>query len=522
MTDHILAIDLGTSGPKVALFSARGVLIGSEAETTRLLLTPNGGAEQDPDDWWSAIDRAVRRLLARDLASASSIVAIAVTAQWAGTVAVDRSGRALRNAIIWLDQRGAPHIQRAVSGPLRFQGYGVDKLWHWLRLTGGIPTLSGKDPIAHILYLRHAEPHIHQQTYKYLEPKDYLNLRLTGLFATSPDTATLHWLTDNRNIHAIDYHSGLLKLGGIERDKLPDLVPTANVLGPILPGVAVAWGLGRHVKVVIGAPDILSAAVGSGAVRDDELHLYIGTSAWLSAHVPAKKTDLLHNMASLPSAIPGRYLLINEQDVAGGCLNFLRDNVFYPEDLLQSHPAPHDFYARIDHMVAHTPAGCDGVIFTPWLNGERSPVEDHRVRGGFHNLSLRNTRSHMVRAVFEGVALNARWLLGHAEAFVGRRSEGIRIVGGGARSDAWCQIFADVFDRPIHQVAEPLHANTRGAAIMAAVALGELRIDDVPALVPVTRTFTPDPLHRKTYDRLAMEFVNIYKQNKAIHARLNR
>lgn len=522
MADHILAIDLGTSGPKVALFSTHGGLIGSETETTRLILTPDGGAEQDPDDWWSAIDRAVRRLLARDLAPASSIVAIAVTAQWAGTVAVDRAGRALRNAITWLDQRGAPHIQRVVSGPLRFQGYGVDKLWHWLRLTGGIPTLSGKDPIAHILYLRYAEPHIHQQTYKYLEPKDYLNLRLTGLFATSADTATLHWVTDNRNIHAIDYHPRLLKLADIERDKLPDLLPTASVLGPILPDVAAEWGLGSHVQVVIGAPDILSAAVGSGAVRDGELHLYIGTSAWLSAHVPAKKTDLLHNMAALPSAIAGRYLLINEQDVAGGCLNFLRDNLFYADDELQSQAAPHDFFGRLDRVVAVTAPGSDGVIFTPWLNGERSPVEDHRVRGGFHNLSLRHTRSHLVRAVFEGVALNARWLLGHAEAFVGRRSDGIRIVGGGARSDIWCQILADVFDRPIQQVEEPLHANTRGAAIMAAVALGELRIEDVPAQVPITRTFTPDPLHRQTYDRLAVEFVNIYKQNKAIHARLNR
>jgi xylulokinase len=158
----------------------------------------------------------------------------------------------------------------------------------------------------------------------------------------------------------------------------------------------------------------------------------------------------------------------------------------------------------------------------PWLNGERSPVDDQRLRGGFFNQSLKTTRGHMVRAVLEGVAYNSRWLFTYVEKFVGRKLESIRIIGGGARSKLWCQIIADVLDRRIQQVDEPVLANARGAAFQAAVALGHLTVDEIPSLVPIANTFEPNPKNRVLYDELFREFVNLYKNNKAIFARLNR
>ena len=517
----ILALDLGTSGPKVALFSTQGELIGSEFEPTTLHLSPGGVAEQSPADWWRAIDTAVKRLLARTLVPSETIIAVVSTGQWSGTVAVDKDGNALGNAITWMDARGSAHLSPVVDGPLKIEGYAVDKLLKWIKLTGGIPSQSGKDPYAHMRYLKAMCPDIYQRTHKFLEPIDYLGLRLTGKFAASYDSITLYWLTDTRNIHHIAYHPDLVRMSTIDPAKLPDLLPANSILGPLHPELAREWGLREDVQVVMGSPDVLSAAVGSGAVRDFETHLYIGTSGWLTCHVPYKKTDLFHNMASLPSAIPGRYLLTNEQETAGASLQYLRDVIIFPDDGM-SPDKPGNAYQLFDEIAARTPAGSDSLIFTPWLNGERTPVDDHTTRAGFHNLSLRTTRAHLIRAVYEGVAYNARWLLKSVEQFIGRKTEAIHMVGGGAKSDIWCQIQADVLDRPIRQMQNPIEVNVRGAALLASAALGHLSYDELGSRAPIAKTYTPNPDHRKIYDDLFKEYLAIYESNRKIHARLNK
>ncbi|MDE3088369.1 MAG: FGGY-family carbohydrate kinase [Chloroflexota bacterium] len=521
---YILAIDLGTSGPKVGVFTTEGQVIGYEFEPTRLSLLPNGGAEQDPDDWWNAIKNATRRLLGRGAVPADHITALCCTTQWSGTVAVDETGRHLMNAIIWMDSRGAKYIDKITGGSLAIEGYGIGKLLTWIRQTGGIPTHSGKDPIAHILFIRNELPEIYKSTFKFLEPKDYLNLRLAGKFAASFDSIALHWLTDNRNIAKIDYDAGLLKMSGVERAKLPNLKRAVDVLGTIKPDVARELGLGdaERVQVVMGTPDVHSAAIGAGTVRDYEAHLHLGTSSWLACHVPYKKTDLFHNMASLPAALPGKYLLTNEQESAGACLDFLRDNLLYPDDELRSRSAPPDILQTLDHIAERAPAGSGRLVFAPWLNGERTPVDDSLLRGGWFNLSLATTRAQLIRAVYEGVAYNSRWLLGYVEQFTGRRYDAINAMGGGAKADVWCQIHADVLDRPIRQVKNPVQTNLRGAAFLAGVALGYLTVDDIPSRVEIARTYQPNPDNRKIYDELFTEFVNIYKSNQKIFARLNR
>ena len=523
MTDkYILAIDLGTSGPKVGVFSAQCQVIGYEFEPTRVTLLPNGGAEQDPDDWWSAIARATRRLLGKVNIPIADIAALCCTTQWSGTVAVDQAGRHLMNAIIWMDSRGAKYVDALTGGGIAIEGYNVGKLLTWVRLTGGIPTHSGKDSIAHILFVKNELPEIYQSTFKFLEPKDYLNLRLTGKFAASIDSIALHWLTDNRNISRVDYNAGLLKMAGIARDKLPDLKRAVDVLAPIKPEVAAELGLSKDVQVVMGTPDVHSAAIGSGAVRDFQAHLYLGTSSWLACHVPYKKTDLFHNMASLPAALPNKYLLSNEQESAGAALTFLRDNLLYPDDELRQGTAPEDALQTLDRIAARVPAGSDKLIFLPWLNGERTPVDNSSLRGGFFNVSLKTTRAHIIRAVYEGVAYNSRWLLEAVEQFTKRRCDTINAIGGGAKADVWCQIHADVLDRPIRRVKNPIQANMRGAAFLAALTLGYLKVDDIPSRVEIARTYPPNPDHRKIYDELFAEFVNLYKNNQKIFARLNR
>jgi len=347
-----------------------------------------------------------------------------------------------------------------------------------------------------------------------------LNQRLTGNFSASYDSIAAHWVTDNRRIDSIDYDESLLAMSGLERSKLPDLVPSATIMGALRAEAAQELGLPVGVPVATGTGDVHSAAVGSGAVADYDGHLYIGTSSWISCHLPFKKTDAIRNVASIPAAIPGRYMVADEHETAGACLTFLAENVLF--DGKGPHAGIENVYRHFDDVAAKVAPGAHGAMFTPWLNGERSPVDDHTIRGGFHNLSLSTSRDDLVRAVYEGVALNSRWLLGAVERFVGRRFETLAFIGGGANSDVWSQIHADVMGRRIRPVADPVLANVRGAGLLTLLALGRIGVDEIPGMVEVGRTFEPDPGAADVYDERYREFVNLYKQTKDIHRRLNK
>ena len=220
-------------------------------------------------------------------------------------------------------------------------------------------------------------------------------------------------------------------------------------------------------------------------------------------------------------AVPGKYYVADEQETAGACLNYLRDRVFYPDDELGSGPAPADVYRRFDALAATAPAGSHKVIFTPWLNGERTPVDDHTVRAAWMNQSLSTTRADLVRSTLEGVAYNSRWLLETVERFTKRPFAWLNAIGGGAASDLWCQIHADVLDRQIRQVEHPIRANARGAALIGGLALKRISVADIGRRVAVTQTFDPQPANRAVYDELYKEFRATYKQNKAMYRRLN-
>jgi xylulokinase len=497
-------------------------MIDYEFADVPLIMVGKDGKEQRPSDWISTIRSCYMAIRQRGKFNPLDIVALNITSQWSGTVAIDESGEPLMNAVIWMDSRGADLAQKLMHGPVRFDGYGIGKVVKWLRLTGAAPSRSGKDSISHILYIQHDLPEIYRKTYKFLEPKDYLNLYFTGRCAASYDSITTYWITDNREINNIRYSDELIKITGIDRDKLPDLVPPNSLFGTIKKELAAEFGLRDDLKVISGTPDTHSASIGSGAVKDFEPHLYIGTSSWLICHAPWKKTDIFHQMGTIPAALPGKYLLVNEQETTGACLNFIKNNIFYHDDDLGTEEAPPDFYKRMDKVVAKTAPGSNGVIFTPWLNGERSPVDDHHARGGFYNLSLNSNRGHMLRAVFEGIACNNRWLLSYAEKMCGKKFEAINFIGGGANSAVWCQILADVFDRPVRQMKQPLNANSRGAAFLALICLGLMKIEDVSALAEVNHTYQPNPANRALYDELFSRYVEIYETNKGLFKRWNK
>ena len=534
---YILAIDHGTGGPKSAIVSTHGEVLEWAFQEVPLHLLKGGGAEQDPDDWWNAILNTSKKVIDSGCVPVEDIVGICNTSQWNGTVALDKDGNHLMNAIIWMDSRGAPYIEKLHKSLIQVSGYSLIKVLKWLKRTGGAPTLSGKDTSAHILWLKNERPDIYNKTYMFLEPQDYINLKLTGKFAASYASIHMHWITDVRDIHNIKYSKKLVKMLKFDLNKFPsDLKWSHEILGPITKEVADTLGLNKDTKVIMGAPDLHAATIGSGAVRDYEGHIYIGTSNWLLCHVPYKKTDISHNMASLPAAIPGKYFLSNSQEMAGGCLTFLRDKLLYHKDELLVEEAVPDVYKIFDKIVEKAPAGANNLIFTPWLYGERQPVENSTIRGGLYNISLDTNREHLIRAVFEGVAYNIRWLFMYAEKFISKwvkneKPEMIKgdfiipelnIIGGGANSNIWCQIIADVLNRKIKQVKDPIQANARGAAFIASVGLGYIDWNDIPKYTQISNVFKPNTNNRDIYDNLFKEYLNIYKIMRKTYKRLNK
>jgi xylulokinase len=510
MMPIILAVDLGTSGCKCALVSLEGQVLGWAFRAVDLHIE-GVSAEQDPQDWWRAFLEAAGELLSRDASWRARVVAVCCSTQGEGTIPVDQAGEPLGRAIVWLDMRGATSIARRVRGRLvNIAGYSPSKLLRWLRLTGGVPALSGKDPAGHMTYLLDSQPALYERTFKFLNVLDYMNLRLTGQFCATPDSILTSWVTDNRNATNVRYDTGLIALLGIDADKLPEIVASTQVLGPVVPQIAGLLGLNPGTQVVAGAIDNSAVAIGSGAVRDFQAHLYMGTSSWLGSHVPFKKTDVSNKIASVPCAVSGRYLAMAMQSAGGANLAFLRDQIL-----------SHGDYHTLDRIAARVPAGSRGLLYTPWLFGERTPVDDTSLRAALINLSLEHTQADVIRAFLEGVALNTRWMLEPFLRFIGKRAPDITMVGGGAQSNVWCQVMADVTGCVIRQPEAPIQANALGAAFIGAAGIGALALREASDLLRIQHVYEPDQAHRALYDERFGTFREIHRRLRPLYQRLN-
>ncbi|MCE4539801.1 FGGY-family carbohydrate kinase [Pelomonas sp. P7] len=516
----VLAIDLGTSGCKCALVALDGT-VQAWAFRPVPLHVQGVQAEQDPADWWQALLGAAGELLNVDAARRQRVVAVCCSTQTEVTVCVDRNGSPIGRAISWLDARGAAAIARRARGRfLNVEGYAPLKLWQWLRLTGGAPSSTGRDSAGHMAYLRDERPEVYERTHKFLNALDYLNLRLCGRLCATQDSILTAWVTDNRDASKVRYDPRLVRLLGIDADKLPEIVRSTDVIGTLLPEVADTLGLAPGTLVVAGAVDNSAVAVGA-SVGDYETHLYLGTSSWLGAHVPFMKTDVFRKIAAVPCAVTGRYLAMALQSTAGANLSFLRDRILYHPDELAGDEEHPEVYDVLNRIAARVPPGARGLIYTPWLFGERTPVDDPRLRAGLINLSLEHSREDIFRAFLEGVALNTRWMLEPFVKLLGREPGALTAVGGGAQSEVWCQIMADVTGQAIRQPIAPIQANAIGAAFIAGVGMGAMTFSDLAALRRTRRVYEPTSDLRQLYADKFEAFKEVRTRLAPLYHRLN-
>ncbi len=519
---YVLVIDLGTSGPKVGLVDQQGHVTCGTSAQVKTFFPPAGGAEHDPAEWWSTITASVKKVIQASGVSPSTIIAIGVTSQWSVTLPVDENGEPLMNVISWMDGRGAPYNREIVKGFPNVQGYKLSTMLKYIGINGLVPSLKGIDSLGHMLFIKHERPEIYRRTYKFFEPMDYVNMRLTGKFTATQNTVWMSMMTDNRSLDTQEYDPRLLKMGGIDREKLPDLLPIDGIIGTLTSSIAAELGLSPDTLVVCGVNDNSTSAVGAGAIADGEAVACLGTSGHLASHVSFKKTDLFSTTATMPSGIKGRYLYWGDLANNGNILESYLKNQVYSQDGFETGIIPGDMYTRASQVAAQVPPGSEGVIFLPWFNGILAPGEDPYMRGAFLNLSPRTSRAHLTRAVFEGTAMNWRWLRGPAEKLIGKPFQYWRLTGGGALSDVWSQIMADVVGLPMHRQADPRNNNVIGMGLLAFNRLGMVKLEEIPNMIKFDRIFEPDPKNRDVYDRMFAQFIASKNKIRPVFHALNK
>lgn len=509
---YALAIDLGTSGPKVALVSAGGHVA---AHTNRLVetkLLPPDGAEQDPEEVWRAIVDAVQDVLRQARRPPDQIVGILCSSHYFSLVPIDAEGRPTTNLLVWMDRRGARYSSDIIRNDM-------DALIKWIEVHGALP--FGTDSLSHMLHVKNEMPEAYERTHAFVEPVDFVNARLTGRFTANTCTAFALMLTDNRDLASLSYDPDLLRYSGMDPAKLPKLVPVDSVIGPLLPEIASELGLAPETPVFSGINDTQAVTMGTGTYLPNRGGLNVGTTIQVLARAEEKNTDGEYQIVSMPSPLPGEYLSMAEVGLGGKLLEHFLQNLVYANDALGRHSVD-DAWAGIDQAVAATPPGSDGLLYLPWLTGAQAPKQSETMRGAFLNLSLETTRAHMLRAVLEGIAYHLQWMLPGVEAFSKQSFDVLYYSGGGATSDAWSQIMADVTGRPVLQLADARHANTRGAAFLTFRRLGLANDADIEAFCPIRARYEPNPATRATYDHLFEQFVRAYDHTEPLYEALNR
>jgi xylulokinase len=515
---YVLAVDLGTSGPKAAVVSLEGRIVATARAPVETLYLPDDGVEQNPEAVWSAVKTACGEAMRRSAVPTQDVLAVICSSQYSSIVPVDAAGRATMNMVLWLDKRGAKERLSKLSGYPRRTDTSVQQ-WRWLKLHG-LPPVSGGMSLTHMRYIKYARPEVYERTAKFLEPMDYVTMRLSGRATANQCTVFMSLLTDNRALNVTQYDRRLVRQSLIDEDKLPDLVPFDSLVGTVLPDVATELGLSPATKVLTSINDTQAGGMGTAAFSGRHAAISVGTTSVMITHVGFKRTDIRHSILSMPSPVPNTYFVMAENGIGGAALEYFLENVIFARDDFGG-LTTENRYEVLARAVAQARPGSDGLLFLPWMGGAIAPHAEPRMRGGFLNITAKTTRSHMARAVLEGVAMNLRWLKGPVEAFAKRQFTHYIFYGGGAESDVWAQIMADIHGVPVHQMQNPQYATCVGLALLAFQRLGLIGFDEFERRVPIRAIYDPNVANKAVYDEMSELLVQSFGATRPIFRALN-
>ncbi len=525
---YVLAYDIGTTGVKTCLFevSDKIKLLGAQMEGYKLYIMPDGGAEQDPDEWWAAMCNTTKKLFAESDVTPDKVAGISFCSQMQGLVLVDKEGKPVHRAMSYMDQRARKQLKEGLAYGPQIAGANIFKLIPSLMITGAVAA-SVKDPVWKYKWIEENEPENFKRAYKWLDVKEALICRMTGEFVMTRDSAFASMLYD---IKKREWSSTICKLLGVNPDHLAKIINSEDKVGGLTEKAAAELGLVAGTPVFGGGGDASLIGVGAGASALGETHVYSGTSGWVSTVVDRSIVDANAMIAAIVGAEDGKYNYFAELETAGKCLEWVKDHLALDEIgiyLKKEHVAEStetiytSLYDYLSKVVNDIPAGCGGVIFTPWLHGNRCPFEDPNARGMFFNISLETGKTELIRAVLEGVCMHMRWFIETQEKKI-KTSKTIRFVGGGALSDVTCQILADCTGRRVETVDSPQNVGSVGAAVVVAVGLGILdSVSQSKKLIPAVKTFEPSAENKAVYDKNYNVYKMLHKNNKDAFGALN-
>lgn len=527
---YILAYDIGTTGVKTCLFRVEKdiELLAGASEGYELYTLPDGGAEQHADEWWEAMCVSTKRMFSKTDVKPEEVSGITFCSQMQGLILVDEEGVPVRHPMSYMDQRASEEMKEGIGKGITVSGMNAGKLLKSLTITRAVAG-SVKDPLWRYLWVKNHEPENFARARWWLDVKEYLIGRMTGNFVMTEDSAYSTFLYDSRE-KTKGWSRELADLFGIDMKHLPKLIKTTDVAGTLREEQAAELGLKAGTDVYGGGGDASLIGIGAGSVKTGDTHIYCGTSGWVSTVVEKQIVDPVSMIASIVGAQPGRFNYFAEMETAGKSLEWVKDHLALDEigvylekkDITGSKEKVYtSLYEYMTEVINSCPPGAGGVIFTPWLHGNRCPFEDHNAAGMFFNISLDTGKTEMIRAVTEGVCFHLRWML-ECEKRLVKTSKVIRFVGGGALSEATCQILADVIGRPVETVESPQNVGSAGAALTAAVGMGLIgSIDDIKNMVNSVKTYYPDKDNKAVYDRNFKVFKRLYTSNKKNFEMLN-
>lgn len=501
-----MAHDLGTTGNKATLYNSQGELCASyfcEYETSYPYIN---WAEQNPEDWWRAVCVSTHKLLKEAKVKSEEVKVVSFSGQMMGCLPVRQDGVPLRHAIIWADQRGVKQANELK------EKIGMETVY---KITGhrASPSYSA----AKIMWVRDTEPDLFKKAFKFLQAKDYVAFKLTGIFATDYSDASGTNLFD---LWKKEWSEDILREISIAPELLPVAYPSTDVIGEITRRAAQECSLRPGTPVVIGGGDGSCAAVGAGVVGEKSAYNYLGSSSWVALATQEPIYDPKMRTFNWVHLDPSMYSPCGTMQSAGGSLQWAKEELCTTETQAAKTLGV-DPYELINLEISESKEGSQNLLFLPYLIGERSPHWNPKAKGAFIGLTKKHTKKDMLRAILEGVSFNLRIII---EAFEeqGAKIESIRIIGGGAKGGVWRKIMADIYGKPILLTANPLEATSLGAAIAGGIGVGIFKdFSIVEKLIKIVDHQEPNPENMRLYKALFEIFRESYEHLLPIFNRLS-
>ena len=496
MSACILAHDLGTTGNKATLFSLDGTLIASALKEYDTFYPQNGWVEQNPEDWWAAVVSSTRDLLEKSGTAAKDVACVCFSAQMMGCLIVDDSGAPLHNMLIWADTRSVKQEAEILSRLDREKFY---------RITGH--RASASYSAAKLMWLRDNAPEAYRKAYKLLNAKDYILYKMTGRFVTDLSDASGTNLLD---LNRLDWSNEILEALEISPSLLPELHASTDIAGGLVKEAADILGLLQGTPVVIGGGDGSCACVGAGVTKEGSAYNVLGSSSWISMATKKPVYDEALRTFTWVHLDKNLYAPCGTMQAAGYSYRWFRDAL-----------CPQMQYDAINELAQASRPGANGLLFLPYLLGERSPRWDHTARGAYVGLSVSTSRGDMARAVMEGVALNLKIILDILDGAC--EISKVTMIGGGAKGALWLQILADVWQKPLALIENPGEATSMGAAVCGGVGIGAFdSFDAVSRFTKPVKEVSPNKKNARLYVELSKAFEMAYHGLREADAALSK